>query len=225
LRAWEVPVVADPGDQRAADVVGRDHVRVSHADREHVIEMLKAAFVQDRLTKDELDTRVGQAFTSRTYAELAAVTADLPVPARPIAAQPPRAVRAQGERRVLRSGTVFMAATAIYAGALLVALSLLRDRGGESPAGDNLILLSSWLYMLVLVILYVRMCNSLERRGRLEWPGRGGRGLEGGRPGSTGRDPALPGARPDQPRPTCGLTTQGQVDRTLPGGVRGHRAV
>ena len=40
--------------------------------------MLKAAFVQDRLTKDEFDLRVGQAFTARTYAELATLTADLP---------------------------------------------------------------------------------------------------------------------------------------------------
>jgi hypothetical protein len=33
-----------------------------HADREHVIDMLKAAFVHGRVTKDEFDARVGQAF-------------------------------------------------------------------------------------------------------------------------------------------------------------------
>jgi hypothetical protein len=38
-----------------------------------VIGILKAAFVHGRLTKDELDTRAGQAFTARTYAELAAL--------------------------------------------------------------------------------------------------------------------------------------------------------
>jgi hypothetical protein len=43
-----------------------------------VVGVLKAAFVQGRLTKGELDLRVGQALASRTYAELAAVTADLP---------------------------------------------------------------------------------------------------------------------------------------------------
>jgi hypothetical protein len=43
-----------------------------------VIGVLKVAFVQGRLTKDELDVRVGQTFASRTYGELAAVTADLP---------------------------------------------------------------------------------------------------------------------------------------------------
>jgi hypothetical protein len=38
------------------------------------------------VTKDEFDARVGQAFASRTYAELATVTAD--IPARQIADQP-----------------------------------------------------------------------------------------------------------------------------------------
>jgi hypothetical protein len=53
-------------------------LRASHADREHVIDVLKAAFVQGRLTKDELDLRVGQTFASRTFADLTALTADLP---------------------------------------------------------------------------------------------------------------------------------------------------
>ncbi|HEV2933807.1 MAG TPA: DUF1707 domain-containing protein [Streptosporangiaceae bacterium] len=57
---------------------GRGHLRAAHADREHTIAALKAAFVQGRLNKDELDARAGQAFASRTYAELAALTADLP---------------------------------------------------------------------------------------------------------------------------------------------------
>ncbi len=67
-----------PGDEMAADTAGRGSLRASHADREQVIETLKAAFVQGRLTKDELDTRVGRVLGSRTYADLAVVTADIP---------------------------------------------------------------------------------------------------------------------------------------------------
>jgi uncharacterized protein len=52
-----------PGDAMAGD---RGQLRASHADREQVIDALKAAFVQGRLDKGELDARVGQAFTSRT---------------------------------------------------------------------------------------------------------------------------------------------------------------
>jgi Domain of unknown function (DUF1707) len=58
--------------------VGRGHLRASHADREQVVEVLKAAFVQGRLDKDEFDLRVGQALASRTWMELAALTADIP---------------------------------------------------------------------------------------------------------------------------------------------------
>ena len=62
-----------PADEKAA-AVARGRLRASHADREHVIGTLKAAFVQGRLTKDELDLRIGQTFAARTYAELARLT-------------------------------------------------------------------------------------------------------------------------------------------------------
>jgi hypothetical protein len=69
-------VLSGPEDEIAARMVGR--MRAAKADREQVIDVLKVAFVEDRLTKDEFDARVGEAFTSRTYAELAALTVDLP---------------------------------------------------------------------------------------------------------------------------------------------------
>ena len=69
--------MAEPRDQIPA-TTGHGHLRASHADREQVIGVLKAAFVQGMLAKDEFSLRMGQAFTSRTCAELAALTADLP---------------------------------------------------------------------------------------------------------------------------------------------------
>ena len=71
---WEAPVRPEPGAQAAAA-----GLRASRADRERVIDLLKAAFVQGRLDRDEFDARIGQAVASRTYGELAAVTADIPV--------------------------------------------------------------------------------------------------------------------------------------------------
>ena len=53
-------------------------LRSSRADREQAIDVLKSAFVQGRLSKDEFDLRVGQVLASRTYADLAALTADVP---------------------------------------------------------------------------------------------------------------------------------------------------
>jgi DUF1707 SHOCT-like domain len=58
---------------------GGDRFRAGHADRDRVVEALKDAFVQGRLTRDELVMRVGQALAARTGAELAALTADIPV--------------------------------------------------------------------------------------------------------------------------------------------------
>jgi hypothetical protein len=58
-----------------------------------VIGTLKAAFVQGRLVRDEFDLRVGQALAPRTYAELAALTADLPAGLHLGRSRPPRAVR------------------------------------------------------------------------------------------------------------------------------------
>ena len=78
--------MAEPGDEIAEAAAGCGHLRASDADREQVIDTLKVTFVRGWLTKSEFDTRIGQTFASRTYAELAAVTAD--IPARLASAQP-----------------------------------------------------------------------------------------------------------------------------------------
>jgi hypothetical protein len=90
-----------PGDELEA--AGRGHLRASHADRERVIGTLKAAFVQGMLTNDELDLRVGQTLASRTYADLAALTADIPTRLTgPPAAEPGRDPRTQKRRQSWR---------------------------------------------------------------------------------------------------------------------------
>ncbi|MEW2067871.1 DUF1707 domain-containing protein [Streptomyces sp. NPDC007346] len=53
-------------------------LRASHDDREAVVERLRDAAAEGRIDLDELDARLEQALTSKTYAELAVLTADLP---------------------------------------------------------------------------------------------------------------------------------------------------
>jgi len=48
------------------------------ADRERTMDVLKAAFGEGRLTKEEFDSRSGRVLSARTYADLAAIVADLP---------------------------------------------------------------------------------------------------------------------------------------------------
>ena len=55
-----------------------DQLRASHEDRDRVIEVLRVAAGDGRLTAEELDERVEVAFSARTYGELAALTSDLP---------------------------------------------------------------------------------------------------------------------------------------------------
>lgn len=75
------------------------HLRASTADLDRSIEVLKASFVEGRLSKEELDERVGQAIVARFFAELMVITADLPVgtfgrlPAHPATPPFPRTTR------------------------------------------------------------------------------------------------------------------------------------
>ena len=101
------------GDQAGAGTAGLGRLRASHADRGHVIGVLKAGFVQGLLTKDEFDARVAQTFTSRTYAELAAVTADIPTG--PMGSHPPRKP-ARARARPPVNVSVIIATTVLTAG-------------------------------------------------------------------------------------------------------------
>ena len=55
-------------------------VRASDADRDRVIDVLRAATADGRLTADEFGERMAAALASRTFRELAPLTADLVIP-------------------------------------------------------------------------------------------------------------------------------------------------
>ena len=205
--------MAEPGDHRAAAAGGRGRLRASHADREQAIEVLKDAFAQGRLTGDELDSRVGQAFESRTYAELAALTADLP--ADPAAAPPPRQPARAHDRapgtHLVRNAAIGSGAGLIVAGALFLGAVALDDH-----AVVALLLLAAFIVIVVVPgVMIAAVATSLQQRrsrGQLPpRPGQSGQDPEVQQPGQVGHDPALPGARPDQ---TCANL---RTDRSRPG--------
>jgi hypothetical protein len=72
-------------------------LRVSDADRERVAERLRDAAGEGRLTVEELDERLEQAYGARTGSDLAPLTADLPQPAP--GADAPAHRHAGGKRR------------------------------------------------------------------------------------------------------------------------------
>jgi hypothetical protein len=64
---------SEPGGE-----IARSELRASHDDRDRVVELLRVSAGDGRLTAEELDQRLEQAMTARTYGELARLVADLP---------------------------------------------------------------------------------------------------------------------------------------------------
>jgi hypothetical protein len=106
-----------PGDRKAVGARGGGHLRASDADREQVIETLKDAFVQGRLTTKELGMRTGQALASRTYAELTAITAD--IPAWQIEVPPPLPARRPINKKAVACATCMLILPPVLGAAFL----------------------------------------------------------------------------------------------------------
>jgi uncharacterized membrane protein len=173
-------MMTGPGDPIAAGTAGRDRLRASHAEREQAIEVLKAAFVQGRLTKDEFDARAGQALTARTYADLAALTADFP--AGPTSSrqlgQPARMKAPPPGSTELRTGVrVIIATTVLTAGAWVGAWFA---RAHEGAVG-MLVFISAFIWLGMLILTATMMAESRRQRhsgGQLSprpAPGAGGK--------------------------------------------------
>jgi hypothetical protein len=58
---------------------GPPDMRASHRDRDGVVDALRIAGGDGRLSAEELDTRLDRALSARTLGELAGLTADLPI--------------------------------------------------------------------------------------------------------------------------------------------------
>ena len=83
---------------------GSPEVRASHADRDRVVDVLRVAAGDGRLTLEELEERLEAALSARTVGELAVLTSDLPevVGGTPVDAQ--EVVRIEQEGSSTRRG-------------------------------------------------------------------------------------------------------------------------
>jgi Domain of unknown function (DUF1707) len=209
---------------------GDGRLRASHGDREQVVDVLKAAFVQGRLTQDELEARVGQALAARTYADLAALTSDLPAepdraPA-PAPAPTPAPARAQPRNEAAKRA-VKVGATAI--GAIVVCTA-----GAGLAVGQPVVavalpvfivlftaLATAFVAALIAVALKVESRHQNRSRGQLP-PGPASRADE---PASSGPPPSDPARR--RPRRPPGLLAVGRAgvagSPALPRGGRTDR--
>jgi hypothetical protein len=210
-----VPVTTGPQDPGA----GRDRLRAGHADREQVIEALKTAFVDGRLTKSELAARTGRALAGRTYADLAALTADLPAEpaaAEPVTAVPARAVPAPAEPAEARPGPAIrrplVTAAAASGACLVIATAAMRtafyfDPGGAGPdprhsLAKPFVFLALIAFMAALSVVVLGVATSIaQRRSRRQLPpppGPGAHAPDGERRDGTSHDPVPPVSPTDE---------------------------
>ena len=95
----DIPPAGEP-----PETVPAPDVRASDADRDRVIDVLRAATADGRLTADEFSERMEAALSSRTFRELAPLTADLVTPP---ASRAPESAQAKDVIRIdQRGGTV-----------------------------------------------------------------------------------------------------------------------
>jgi hypothetical protein len=174
-----------PGDELAAQAGGRGHLRASHADREQVVSMLKAGFVQGMLTKEELDARLSGALVSRTYADLAALTADLP--AGLTDSRPPEPMPESANRKAVKAIAYVTAAVwSMLAAAAMAAAAA----EGENPLG-GLVFAVVFIPFLVIPLAALLLFHEwLEKRAGKR---QRSRGLPPGAAGETSQRPAPAG--------------------------------
>jgi hypothetical protein len=141
-------------------VAGYPCMLASAADRDRSVTVVKASFVEGRLTKEELDLRVGQILVSRFFEELMALTADLPVgphgrlPAHPVTPPFPRmSGLAVAALVCAAAGPVSVGITAIPAIALgQLARRRVRRTGERGFAAATAAVVLGWLMVAIATV-------------------------------------------------------------------------
>jgi hypothetical protein len=168
-------------------------LRTSHADREQAIDVLKAAFVQGRLTKDEFDLRVGQVFASRTYAGLDALTVGIPDG---VSSAQPSTEHALEPGRMLSFKTAACFGAVGAGPSMASAVVLVQSSGVPAVAGVLLVGLTG-LFMAGLLAALMMLLSWVVRRsqrGSAQGPPSGPAGVASKRQARTRQ---LPSARHD----------------------------
>jgi hypothetical protein len=193
-----------PADEPAG-TGSRGFMRASRADREQVIDVLKTAFAQERLTRHELDTRVGRALAAQTYADLNALTAD--IPAGPDLAAPPESggARERGTgnldgnrpaRRAVKSGVAVVSVITLI---VSVPVGVV-----DGPATAVIVAVFCWILAAIAAgcvasVLAAALALESRQRKRRQLPPGSSSGADGrafqrslpARPRRRGSDPAL----------------------------------
>jgi hypothetical protein len=142
--------------------------------------VLKAGFAEGRLTKDEYDVRISQAYEARTYGELAVVTADLPgghimapAPAWPAVAAVPGTNPLAVASLVCGLAQPFTGGLTMIPAVILghVAHSQIRRTGERGGALATVGLVLGWVGISVVLLVLVVVAAIAVRHGGPAGPG------------------------------------------------------
>jgi len=157
---------------------GRGKLRASDADRDRVVELLNAAYTEGRLSKEEYDGRLENAFSARTYADLDEVLTDLPIAraAGPVGPMGPVAPVAKVNGLAVASLACGIAQFAFGPLATIPAIVLGHmarrqiKRSGEQGAGLALAgLILGWAAVILgILILVVGVAMSVRMQGTMQ---------------------------------------------------------
>jgi len=173
----------------------RGRLRTSAAEREQAISVLKSAFVQGRLGKDEFDLRVGQVFASRTYADLGAITADIPDQTADVEMADGRVGAASGELEP-RPGRVLSVKTAARVGAVgaipsMVSAAIAMTHASQVPAAVGVLVVALTGVLVTVLLAALLVAGSwVVRRSQRD----AAQGPPSGPSGPASRRRASPGA-------------------------------
>ena len=139
------------------------HMRAADADRQKVVDRLKAALDEGRLSLHEYDDRVGQAYAARTYADLLGLVTDLPAPglsAEEVAA----GRRAEVRRAARRMPTALMVLWTIWAA--LAAVNMVVYVLVDLTVDQDIYLWPVWLLVPGAALFVVTLgVQAMRRRG------------------------------------------------------------
>lgn len=147
-------------------MVKRGSLRASDADRDQVAEHLRRAAAEGRLRTDELEQRLGAAFSARTYGELEPLVADLP-----------HSAAGRGTTRI-PVAVIVAGYAAVIAIAILAVMAVVLIATG---------LFALWVLWLIIGWAFFgarrRALARAQRHRSAYWTGYGRRPVEPGRPG------------------------------------------
>ena len=147
----------------------RGKLRAADADRDGVVECLSIAYSEGRLSKDEVDGRLGNALSARTYADLDQLVTDLPA-ARATAVTPAAKINELAMASLACGLAQFMFGPVVAIPAIVlghVARHQIKRTGEQGAGLASAGLMLGWAAVILTIVLIVGLAMSAGIHGTM----------------------------------------------------------